>query len=59
MKKDILLELTLTLVFILSGWFINSWMTTIVYGTAYIGFLLIKRKEIRYTADSVKMLIKA
>lgn len=59
MKKDIVLELALTLVFILSGWFINSWMTTIVYGTAYLLYLLIKRKDIRCTANSIKLLIKA
>ena len=28
-RKDILLELSLMLVFIISGWFINSWMTAI------------------------------
>lgn len=58
-KKDILLELGLTLVFILSGWFINSWMTTIIYGTTYLSYLLIKSKEIKCTAHSIKMLIKA
>jgi hypothetical protein len=58
-NKDIILELVLTLIFILSGWFINSWMTTIVYGTAYLGYLVLKRKEIRYSAISIKMLIKA
>jgi O-antigen/teichoic acid export membrane protein len=59
LKKDILLELALTLIFILSGWFINSWITTIVYGTAYVSYLYIKRKEVRCTADSIRMLIKA
>lgn len=59
MKKDILLELILTFIFIMSGWFINSWMTTIIYGTAFLIYLFIKRKEIIYTVNSIKILIKA
>lgn len=58
-RKDILLELGLMLVFIISGWFINSWMTTIVYATVYLCYLLVKREEIRSTTNSIKMLIKA
>lgn len=59
MKKDTLLEIALTLVFILSGWFINSWIATAVYGTVYLSYLLIKSKDIRCTANGIKMLSKA
>jgi len=57
-KKDILLELSLTLVFILSGWFINSWITLFIYGIAYLIYLLIKRKDIMVTTRSIKSLMK-
>lgn len=59
MKKDMLLEIALTLVFILSGWFINSWLAILVYGTAYLSYLLLKSKDIRLTAYGIKMLSKA
>ncbi|MBS4534366.1 hypothetical protein GOQ29_01900 [Clostridium sp. D2Q-14] len=59
MVRDILLELSLTVVFILSGWYINSWVTVLFYGTAYITYLSIKRKDISETIVSIKMLMKA
>lgn len=56
--KDILLELTMTLIFILTGWFINSWFTVLLYGISYIIYLIIKRKDIINTIKNVKALIK-
>ena len=44
-SKDILLELIMTGVFIISGWYINSWLTTFIYATAYIVYLIIKGKK--------------
>lgn len=58
-RKDILLELGLTLVFILSGWFINSWITVLIYGIAYIIYLFIKRKEINNAVCSLKLMMKS
>lgn len=58
-KKDILLEMFLTLVFILTGWFLDSWMTVIIYGGAYMCYLVIKRKDIIGTIHNIKSLIKA
>lgn len=58
-KKDIVLEMFLTLVFILTGWFVNSWMTVLIYGIAYICYLVIKRKDIIGTIQNIKSLIKA
>lgn len=58
-KKDILLELFLTLVFILSGWFINSGFTVLVYGVTYIIYLVIKKRDINKTIISLKLLMKA
>jgi O-antigen/teichoic acid export membrane protein len=58
-KNDILLEVLLTIVFILSGWFVNSWMTIFIYGITYLIYLLIKRKDIINTIGNIKTLIKA
>lgn len=58
-NKDIILELLLTLSFILSGWFINSWVTTLIYGVVYVSYLFIKRKDIVGTIHNIKSLIKA
>lgn len=57
-SKDILLELSLTLIFILSGWFINSWHTVLVYIIAYCIYIFIKRKDIVNTIQSIKILMK-
>ena len=59
MIKDIFLELSLTVVFILTGWYINSWATLLLYGTAYMTYLIIKRKDINGTITSIKGLMKA
>lgn len=58
-NKDIILELLLTLSFILSGWLINSWVTTLIYGVVYVSYLFIKRKDIVGTIHNIKSLIKA
>lgn len=59
MHKDIILELALTLIFILSGWFINSWHMVLVYGMGYIFYIIIKKKDLIRTMSSIKVLIKA
>lgn len=58
-KKDVLLEVLLTLIFILTGWFINSWMTMIIYGIVYFIYLMIKRKDITGTIQNIKLLMKS
>lgn len=57
-KKDILLELVLTTAFILLGWFVDSWITILIYGTVYLMYLLIKRKDITEAIHNVKSLVK-
>lgn len=56
--KDIIFELIMTLIFILTGWFINSWLTVLLYGVAYIIYLIIKKKDIISTIKNIKLLIK-
>jgi Zn-dependent protease with chaperone function len=58
-KKDIILEVFLTLVFILTGWFVDSWMIMLLYGMSYFVYLIIKKKDITGTIQNIKSLIKA
>ena len=55
---DIILELIMTFIFILSGWFIDSWATVLIYGLSYILYLFIKRKDILNTISRMKKLMK-
>lgn len=57
-KRDVFLEISLTIVFILTGWFIDSWITLLIYGTTYLFYLIIKRKDIVETIHNIKLLIK-
>jgi O-antigen/teichoic acid export membrane protein len=57
--KDIFLELVLTLTFIVSGWFINSWYTVIIYGSVYLIYLFIKKNDISNTIYNIKSLVKS
>lgn len=57
--KDIILELILTFVFIISGWYINSWYTMLIYFIAYTIYILIKKKDIINTYINIKVLIKS
>jgi O-antigen/teichoic acid export membrane protein len=58
-KKDVFLEMFLTLVFILTGWFVNSWMTMLIYGIFYLFYLIIKKKDLTGTIRNIKSLMKA
>ena len=57
-KKDIILETIMSIIFISSGWLINSWNVAVIYGGAYIIYLLIKKNSIRNAIFSVKVLLK-
>lgn len=58
LSKDIFLELLLTGVFMITAWYINSWYITIIYGSAYIIYLVIKRKKIMESFIIIKSYIK-
>lgn len=57
-KKDIIVELSLVFIFILSSWFINSWYATLIYVLFYIVYLFIKRTDIFSTSNRLKSMIK-
>ena len=56
--KDIVLEVILTLTFIFIGWFLNSWVNIIIYGSTYGIYLVMKRNDITKTLHSFKVISK-
>lgn len=56
--KDILMETIMTIIFISSGWYIDSWMTVLIYGTAFIIYLFIKKNSLKESFDGMRMLLK-
>lgn len=56
--KDVCLELIVTLIFILTGWFVNSWLVALLYVIVYIIYLIIKRNDIIRSIRNIKLLIK-
>jgi O-antigen/teichoic acid export membrane protein len=56
--KDILLEIVMTLIFILAGWFLEMWLGVVIYLFAYSLYLLIKKTEIANTLKEVRQLIR-
>jgi O-antigen/teichoic acid export membrane protein len=59
LKKDIFMELIITLIFILSAWYINSWLVVLLYAIVYIMYLFIKQKDINSTIKNIQILVKA
>lgn len=57
-RKDILLETFMAIIFILTGWFINSWIGVVIYIIFYVFYLIIKRKDILKLIKTVKYMIK-
>jgi len=55
--KDIYLELAMTVVFILTGWFINSLLTVGLYAGAYLIYVAFKRDEITSTIKNLRLLM--
>jgi O-antigen/teichoic acid export membrane protein len=57
LSTDIMLELVMTLIFVFSGWLLDSWFSVLIYMLAYIVYLFIKRKSIRITMLNVRSII--
>lgn len=57
-KKDIILEIILTIIFILSSWFIDSWVGVLLYLVFYFIYLIIKKKDILKTYRLFKKMLK-
>lgn len=57
-NKDIILEVLLTIIFISAGWYINSWLTMLIYTSSYIIYLLVKKRDIINTVHGMKRIIR-
>lgn len=57
-RKDLFLETMMTITFISSGWYINSRFMIVVYGFAYIAYLMIKRNNIKESIVGTRALLK-
>lgn len=53
-SKDIFLELFMTTVFIISGWYVNSGLTIVIYGITYLLYLFIKKNDIKRTIRGIR-----
>ena len=56
--KDVLLESVMTIIFIYSGWFVNSVWTPIIYGLFYLAYIYIKRKDLKNSIQFITNLLK-
>lgn len=57
LTKDIVLETLLTAVFILSGWYVDSWYSVGIYGLSYLAYLFIKKNDVIKTYTEMKKMI--
>lgn len=53
--KDIILELIVIAIFIISGEYINSWLAILIYGITYIFYLFIKQKDLKKRISKYKI----
>jgi len=56
--KDLTLELIMTFIFIVTGWYLNSWTAVVLYAIAYGMYLFLKRKDIAETIKNIKNIIR-
>ena len=57
--KDIVIELGMTTIFILTAWKLDSFITVLIYGLFYGVYLFVKRTDIKNSAQNLKILMKA
>ena len=57
-RKDIVLEIIMTIVFILTGWFMTWFIGIAVYSISYVVYLFIMRKDIKLSIIGMKQLVR-
>jgi O-antigen/teichoic acid export membrane protein len=57
-KSDIAMELILTIIFVISNWFIGSWKGIVIYIIAYSIYIFIKRRNILNAVKKVISLMR-
>ena len=50
--KDALWEIFLSVIFMLSSWYINGWLSMIIYGVCFVGYCLYYKNDV---VNSIKM----
>lgn len=56
--KDIVLEMIMTFIFMVIGWFVISWLGVLLYLVAYGLYLVIKKEDISKTFMEIKKLVR-
>lgn len=56
---DIVLEVLMTALFVVSNWFFNNWLCVVVYAVGYLVYVFIRRKSILPMVQTVKGMLKA
>lgn len=56
--KDIILELLMVIIFIVTGWYMKFYQGIIIYMLFYATYIFIKRKDIMNTIKGIKLLMK-
>lgn len=57
-RKDIILELLLCVAFMMSGWFIQSLLSTFIYAVCYLLYFYIKRNDMLNAINEIKIILK-
>ncbi|WP_279620824.1 hypothetical protein NQ126_004565 [Priestia megaterium] len=58
-KKDIILETVMTIIFVAVSWYLSSMLALVIYISAYVIYLVIKKKDISYLIQNIKSFVKA
>jgi O-antigen/teichoic acid export membrane protein len=56
-KKDIILEIIMTVFFIFVSWYLNIRVALIAYSIAYVVYLISKKNDIVYLLDNIKNIL--
>lgn len=56
--KDIFFELTLSVIFIVTGWFLTPMYATISYLICYLVYLFLKNNELKTSIKNLKLILK-
>lgn len=57
--KDIFLELVMTIIFVYTAWIVDSRSTPLIYGLFYIGYLLIKRNDLKESFNYIIRILRS
>lgn len=58
LSKNVFLELAVTFIFIVTGWFLSLWVAGVIYLVAYGMYIFVKKKDIANTMGSLRALMQ-